>query len=522
MGEVSQSGRSIGAQSVHPDADQLSAFLEHILPAHEREGVLAHLAICRECRETVALALPPLEETEKTAAAAAAPVAVRRHWIARWNVWAPATAVIAALALFVAFLVHEPRQGPTEQARMAAPPAPSPVQATSGAPAPIPPSAKEASGNTREAVERKKTVPPLPAPPPAAEFNELQGKEPLQSITTDRMLSMARNPASTPTGNAEAPAREAPGAAGGSSGAAVLRSQVVPQAQPKPTAGKTANAALQPPPAPVQAAQTVSVASAQVSGIETSSADVANASIPPVAIHGAILQPQLPSRLNALSTVAYGTRMLAIDAHNAVFMSKDSGQRWKRVKGPWQGHPVKVRLVLGSEGRGAVEQAGVMGSLSGFSTRDEALAGRAGASLTGAVTDRSGAVIPNATVVVTDAATRTTRTVKTGADGRYAVSGLAPGAYGVEASATGFETAHLTGIAVDAAHANVANLTLEVGTASETVTVQAAGPETAPSGARAPRRKAATPAPPPPALFEITTDTGERWTSTDGKHWKQD
>jgi Photosynthesis system II assembly factor YCF48 len=43
----------------HPDADVLTAFYEQALPENERPPVLAHLAQCAECREVVALALPP-------------------------------------------------------------------------------------------------------------------------------------------------------------------------------------------------------------------------------------------------------------------------------------------------------------------------------------------------------------------------------------------------------------------------------------------------------------------------------
>ena len=51
MSETLQSGR-------HPDADQISAFVESALPAYEREQVLDHLAVCTECRAIVALSLP--------------------------------------------------------------------------------------------------------------------------------------------------------------------------------------------------------------------------------------------------------------------------------------------------------------------------------------------------------------------------------------------------------------------------------------------------------------------------------
>jgi hypothetical protein len=42
----------------HPDADLLTAFAEQALSATERDGVLDHLALCGDCREVIALALP--------------------------------------------------------------------------------------------------------------------------------------------------------------------------------------------------------------------------------------------------------------------------------------------------------------------------------------------------------------------------------------------------------------------------------------------------------------------------------
>src|SRR5260221_13766211 len=46
-------------EQVHPDADELTAFAEQALSATEREGLLQHLALCGDCREVVAVALPP-------------------------------------------------------------------------------------------------------------------------------------------------------------------------------------------------------------------------------------------------------------------------------------------------------------------------------------------------------------------------------------------------------------------------------------------------------------------------------
>src|SRR5271156_2955572 len=53
--------RAASREEPHPDANLLTAFAEHALAASEREGVLAHLAVCGECRELVALSLPALD-----------------------------------------------------------------------------------------------------------------------------------------------------------------------------------------------------------------------------------------------------------------------------------------------------------------------------------------------------------------------------------------------------------------------------------------------------------------------------
>jgi hypothetical protein len=62
-------------------------------------------------------------------------------------------------------------------------------------------------------------------------------------------------------------------------------------------------------------------------------------------------------------------------------------------------------------------------------------------SISGVVTDASGAVVPRAQVTVTNGATGAIRTSETGADGGYSVSQLVPGKYTVNISGPGFQTA---------------------------------------------------------------------------------
>ena len=93
--------------------------------------------------------------------------------------------------------------------------------------------------------------------------------------------------------------------------------------------------------------------------------------------------------------------------------------------------------------------------------------------LAGSVTDASGAVVANATVTLTNTATNQTRTVDSSADGTYRFSLLEPGTYRVRFTATGFKTAEVGPIAVTVTETAVLNRSLEIGAASEQITVEA-------------------------------------------------
>ncbi len=59
-------------------------------------------------------------------------------------------------------------------------------------------------------------------------------------------------------------------------------------------------------------------------------------------------------------------------------------------------------------------------------------------SLSGIVTDATGAVVAGATVTATDVGTNASRTIQTDTSGNYTISNLAPGTYSVKVSASGF------------------------------------------------------------------------------------
>ena len=58
--------------------------------------------------------------------------------------------------------------------------------------------------------------------------------------------------------------------------------------------------------------------------------------------------------------------------------------------------------------------------------------------ITGTVTDPSGAVLPNAAVTLTNKSTQAIRTVTTNGEGTYLAINLDPGIYRIETTATGF------------------------------------------------------------------------------------
>jgi hypothetical protein len=105
-----------------------------------------------------------------------------------------------------------------------------------------------------------------------------------------------------------------------------------------------------------------------------------------------------------------------------------------------------------------------------------ALAQVAGATLSGTVTDQSGAVIPQSSISVKNIDTGIIRTSVTSAAGFYSVPNLLPGAYEVRTSAQGFSSEVKTGFTLTVGEQQVMDFTLQVGQASQTVVVTTEAP----------------------------------------------
>ena len=92
--------------------------------------------------------------------------------------------------------------------------------------------------------------------------------------------------------------------------------------------------------------------------------------------------------------------------------------------------------------------------------------------LVGTVKDASGAMIPNASVTVTNEATGVATSMKSGAAGEFRASNLLPGQYDLTVTSAGFEPYTLHGITVELNKASTTNVTLSIG-ANTTVEVAA-------------------------------------------------
>ena len=98
----------------------------------------------------------------------------------------------------------------------------------------------------------------------------------------------------------------------------------------------------------------------------------------------------------------------------------------------------------------------------------------AGATLSGTVSDSSGAAMPNATVSIKNTATGVARDVTTDAAGFYSAPNLLPGTYEVTVSATGFETRVESNLSLAVGEERGLNPIMQVGQVTQQIKVTAA------------------------------------------------
>lgn len=97
-------------------------------------------------------------------------------------------------------------------------------------------------------------------------------------------------------------------------------------------------------------------------------------------------------------------------------------------------------------------------------------------SITGVISDPSGAAIPNAAVAIRNLGTNQSRQTATNTSGAYSVTSLAVGTYELRVSAPGFQTSEVKDVKVDVGATLRQDLIMKVGQVSETVEVAAQAP----------------------------------------------
>ncbi|HET9365365.1 MAG TPA: YCF48-related protein [Candidatus Angelobacter sp.] len=154
-------GEAQNGNGNHPDADTLTALTEQLLPAAERQQVLAHLSACGQCREVFALSQPQLSEP------ATQPV-IKPVLVSRWRkLFTPtfglaATAAAAAIIAAVMLVPHRTSQQspPTPEAKVTQPAAVQPNAATApqaNASTPAQPEVDNAVADKATASDQKRT-----------------------------------------------------------------------------------------------------------------------------------------------------------------------------------------------------------------------------------------------------------------------------------------------------------------------------------------------------------------------------
>jgi hypothetical protein len=98
------------------------------------------------------------------------------------------------------------------------------------------------------------------------------------------------------------------------------------------------------------------------------------------------------------------------------------------------------------------------------------------ATISGTVTDATGAVVPGASIMVTETQTGTINRTTSDNAGQYVVPFLLPGNYAISVTKKGFETLTRAGVTLQAQEHPIINLALTVGSSTQTVTVTAEAP----------------------------------------------
>src|ERR1700722_19313949 len=130
-------------------------------------------------------------------------------------------------------------------------------------------------------------------------------------------------------------------------------------------------------------------------------------------------------------------------------------------------------------GTGIVRKLGLWAALFVFAAVSSAAWAQTGGQggITGAVTDQTGAAIPNATVMATENATSAVTTRQTDGSGLFTMSPILPGKYTVRVKAPGFSEFVQENFEIDALKLTPLDVKMKVGAADTMVEVTEAPPQ---------------------------------------------
>ncbi|HEX9200247.1 MAG TPA: zf-HC2 domain-containing protein [Acidobacteriaceae bacterium] len=412
MSEIFQPGQ-------HPDADQLSAFVEHSLPGHEQQKTLAHLAVCADCRAIVYLA----EGASMVESAQPRPVAARRPWFSGWNLAWPAVAGLACLVVLTVYLRKgsngNHQTGTVATARIEQMPSPVPATAPPAQEVPLKPSngqvqipqpvaVSKAGAVGKESTTKSlrvdgiakqeslnsplenRSVGALTASRPEFGFTPATsvGRQTARGAMSFAGPQAAAPASATPSpmavlsnANSSQPATENMSGLGlqqfhgNLAGAAQQGSQSGPATQR--TFNQQVEVTAAPTPVlPTNVTETVSVNSdtPTLKTESTPSSAVIGGTLGSFAMNKAApkKQPALPSHLPPLSTASNARQELAIDTAGKLFRSEDAGVTWKQVPAQWTGRAIKVMVTPSRNLQSATKDASAVTEASTAAKRVEA------------------------------------------------------------------------------------------------------------------------------------------------------
>jgi hypothetical protein len=373
---------------LHPDPDSLNAFIEGVLPEHERQECLAHLADCADCRDVVYLAEEHLPEHP-------VPVAVTDK-VSVWKrsfrpIPALTAGAVAALVMLSIALYRHDKPPASEPVLVAmAPRAAEPLSppATVPPPAPVtrpaPKRTREAPNAMPPAAASNPTVisatpsisVPAPAPLPAQSL-PLSGRAgPLIEVQPSAPVAIEASNASIIGLTGIAGAVTDPSGAVISGATVTLRQlgRTASRNIATVSKGQFNAAGLEPgryelqvsvpgfqtlrkqvdvqPEVMARADSTLSIGSvSEAVNVEASVAMVNTESAARTALPSNALPSNksairsLPNKLPTETSVVKGKLMLATDTAGALFLSQNAGKKWKAVKPVWQGKVVSLETL---------------------------------------------------------------------------------------------------------------------------------------------------------------------------------